>query len=286
MKLKIFQAYYKPDQIKYLDPEFYALDNTKNLQGEYREYPIFLECRRIAEVEQLDVWGYISWKWKDKLPGMKAEDIVNRIRNNPYYDVYFWNPWSNYAVSSLNVWEQGQLCHPDMITIMHHIFPKIGVNPNWLYQPMHPDCVYFGLYCAGNSKFWNGFLKFANSYVNIIDTLPDTIKKMHNSGAKYPPFPDLWYFPFIHERLLSTYLTLNYDKLRILPYQHRPEQYGYMWDRLYFLKTMALKYKEISILEEWQHLRTYLGLDFPFSKNWIAKFDKNLINIYNKSELR
>jgi hypothetical protein len=45
---------------------------------------------------------------------------------------------------------------------------------------------------------------------------------------------------------------------------------------------MAIKYKEVELLKEWQHLRYQLGVNCKFSEQWVNKFDKNLLNIYNK----
>lgn len=280
MKLEIFQAYYKQEQVAFLDKEFVPFDNTANTQGQYREYPLFLKIYDYAQEKNLDIWGYTSWRWKDKLPGLTAQNLLDSINLNPGYDVYYWNPCADHAVASLNVWEQGQFWHPSLMEIMKTIMPRLNLDPNLLYQVQHPDTIYFGLYCAGNNKFWQGFLNFAQQYYNCIDTLPNNIKLLHSSGAKYPAYPNLWYFPFIHERLLSTYLVIKYKDLKIWHYHHGKEHFGYMWDRLYFLKTMAIKYKEPDILMEWQNLRTYLKLNYNFSDTWVNRLDKNLINHY------
>lgn len=282
MNFKIFQAYYKPEHVEFLDPEFEPLDNTANLQGQYREYPLFLEIYQRAKEQNLDVWGYTSWKWRDKLYNLTAQNLLDHIANNPDYDVYFWNPFSDHAVAAINVWEQGQHWHPNLHRIMDHLLPILGLDSNWFYQPMLPDVMYFGLYCAGNNKFWQGFLEFATKYKDAIDNFPSDIKQLHQQGAGYPPFPELWYFPFIHERLLSMYLTVHYKDLKIFHYHHDKDRFGYMWDRLHFLKTMAIKYKEPEILAEWQALRTHLKLNYNFSTNWLQKFDKTLLSVYHK----
>ncbi len=282
MKINLFQAYYKPEHRNHLDPEFIPLDNTANTQGQYREFPLFCEIFDLAEQQGLDVWGYLSWKWRQKLPGLNAENLLDHITLNPGYDVYFWNPFADHAVTCLNVWEQGQYWHKELHSIMNYVFVKLGIDPNWFYQPMLPDVMYFGLYCAGNKKFWQGFLQFAEKYKDCLNYMPSDLRAKHDSGAGYPPFPNLWYFPFIHERLLSTYLTIYYKDLKIFHYHHQPEQYGYMWDRLYFLKTMAIKYREPAILAEWQALRQHLKLNLGFSDNWYTKFDKNLVSVYHK----
>ena len=253
MSYRIYQAYYKPDQVRHLDQRFIPYDNTTSQQHEYREYPVFLDIRKQSLNDDIDKWGYFSWKYKEKLPGLTGDTICRQIEDNPDYDVYFWNPFSNYTVTAYNVWEQGQYFHKHLLKIMEHIFPLIGLDVNWLYKPMLPDVIYFGLYCVGNRKFWDGFLALATKYKESIDLLPDNIKRLHNGPADYAPFPDLWYFPFIHERLLSTYLQVNYNKLRIWSYHHDFQQYGDVWHLMYSVKTNAIRTNDPNLYQYYFH---------------------------------
>jgi hypothetical protein len=272
MNLKIFQAYYHNDQLPYLDKEFLTLNNTANLDPRRREYPIFLQANTKAKELSLDYWGYVSWRWKQKLPGLTANDLLNLVSDNPGHDVYIFNPYAQYAVACINVWEQGLNCHPDIIQIMHHVCPKIGIDLRYLYQLQHPDTIYFGLYCVGNDKFWNGFLDLARRYDRCLTELPKHIQDAHESSARYTPHPDLGYFPFIHERLLTTYINMNKDKLKVFSYQHGKDQLGYLYDKFYFLKTMAIKYQSQEIYEEWKSLRKMINWSINNGEYWDVTF--------------
>jgi len=276
MTYKIYQAYYKPDQIQFLDSKFEPYDNSNSQLHQYREYPIFLDIQQKASHLNLDKWGYFSWKYQQKLPGLTGDIICKQIENNPDYDVYFWNPFSNYAVTAYNVWEQGQYFHPHLIDIMEHIFPIMGLDVNLLYQPMLPKVIYFGLYCVGNRKFWDGFLDLASKYEHSIEHLPDSIAKLHNGPAGYEPFPDLGYFPFIHERLLSTYLHLNRNTLRIWSHHHNFQQYGDVWHLLYSVKLHAISTGDINLWHYYFRLRRQVGCNIHYAENWLNKIDNNI----------
>lgn len=268
MNLRIYQAYYLPNQITSIDPNFVPYNNSQSQKHQYREYPIFLDIRERCINDNIDKWGYFSWKFKDKMPGLTSATIIKQIEDNPNNDVYFWNPFSNYAVTAFNVWEQGQFFHKDLLEIMEYIFPKIGIDKEYLYRPMLPEVIYFGLYCVGNKKFWDGFLNLAGRYHDCIDNLPDRIKDLHNGSAGYPNFPDLWYFPFIHERLLSTYLSLNYNDLSIYSYHHDYKKYGDIWQILYCIKKQAIQENNSELYRLYFNMRRQIGCEINYAENW------------------
>jgi hypothetical protein len=221
MKLQIYQAYYDPSQIPHLDLEFIPLDNTNNPQPNLREYPLFLECRQRALADGADLWGYFSWKWKDKLCGLTPQFVFDHIQNNPGYDVYFFN-WYK-ATPYFNVWEQGSHCHREIIEIMEAAFPLMGLDSNILYKPMPNSISFYALYCVGNRKWWDGLIDFTTRFINVIPQLPDSVRVLYERSAGYRNDLSLNYFAFIHERLLSTYILLNQDTIKVLPYHHEPD---------------------------------------------------------------
>lgn len=251
VNIKIYQAYFDTYQIPYLDPEFIPIDNTKNLQPELREYPLFLKCREQAVQDSADIWGYMSWKWKQKLFNLSAIDVINHISSNPGYDVYFFSPIN--TTSYYNVWEQGSGCHPHLLDIMTEVFPLMGVDPAILYQPMPNSVSFFALYCAGNSKWWNGLIDFTTKFVNTIPLLSHDVKRLYDSSATYAHDTSLNYFPFIHERLLSTYLLLNQHTLKILPYYNTVNTP--VDDMLETIKVTAIEKNDQLLSDAWFRLR-------------------------------
>lgn len=264
VNFKIYQAYFDNSQLQYLDPEFTPLDNTDNLQPELREYPLFLKCRDRAVQDGVNMWGYMSWKWKQKLKNVSAQFVIDRVKNNPDYDVYFFNYYN--AIPYYNVWEQGAYRHTHMMDIMECIFPLMGIDPSVLYQPMNNNVSFYALYCIGNKTWWDGLIEFTTRFISAVDKLPDNIKLLYNQSAGYE-IKSLNYFSFIHERLLSTYLWLNQHRLKVLPYHDTT--ISPVDSMLEDIKSTAIQTAAVSTSDAWFRLRNSY---YPqFRNNWSAK---------------
>ena len=113
--------------------------------------------------------------------------------------------------------------------------------------------------------------------ISIMPKLSDQVQNMLCGPSNYSRDPNLWYFPFIQERLFSTHLLLNQQDLKILPYHHNEKQYmseyGYGLD----LKDRAIEQKDINLLYEWRLYRnTQTDQHIDFCYPWIPYFNKNI----------
>jgi hypothetical protein len=272
MKFKIYQAYYDKKQLSSLDPEFEPLDNTKNFFPEQREYPILFKCAQRGTDEGLDAWGYISWRRHEKMPKINGQFLIDLVNNNPGYDVYTFNPHAAESVLCVNVWEQGQKCHPHLIPIMTEMFPLLDIDPGIIYQLAPPDTMFFAQYIVAKKKFWQEYLRFLKKYVDNISNLSYDILQKHNSSANYQPDLKLWHFPFIIERLMPTFVLLNRDRYKVFNWQYYQKDLpDYVYDKLLFLKNSAIKYRDENILKEWMDYK-FQHSPYDVSKNWTVKF--------------
>jgi hypothetical protein len=88
---------------------------------------------------------------------------------------------------------------------------------------MTESVVCYCSYFVATNEFWADYLKFLEEAKSILDSLEDgPIKDAYQGGANYRRDPNLTLFPFIIERLFSTFLILNPT------YQvyHRPYDYS------------------------------------------------------------
>jgi hypothetical protein len=229
MKLKIYQPFFNEDQRSLVDPDFEAIDlrNQSPEEALLREHTIHLKCYEMALAENIDVWGMFSWKWRQKLEAysgrspITGKEICEQIESNPGYDVYFFNAYSQGLNYAYNVWEQGQWNHKHIIEICEELFPLLGIDYQYLYMPMGLEVTCYANYYLGNRLFWDDWLDLIRKYREAIPKLSPRIQALHNGPADYEAFPDLWYFPFIHERLFSTLLLKNYDRYSIFSYHYR-----------------------------------------------------------------
>jgi len=285
MKLKIYQAYYDAAQKEQLDNEFTPLDNTANPTPELVEYAINLKTQEMALAQGLDMWGTFSWRWKEKIRLLSAQDVVTRIENNPGYDVYFFNGYYDQTVLAYNVWEQGQWHHKNMLQICEYLFPKLGIDVTIMFQPMSEDHMVFACYCVATKEFWAGFMDLTKRYYDEIEKFPAEIKALHDDNAAYPNGLSFGYFPFIHERLFSTYLFLNQHKFKVLPYHDGKAQFSVEagLDKLSTLKETALINQDTNLLDQWRQLRNQFTQNFTLHKKYVVDLAQYFIPFYKKS---
>jgi hypothetical protein len=224
MKIKIYQPFFKDEDIPGLDPDSEHLDfrNQSPEDALLREHTINRRCRELAIEQGLDVWGMVSWKYRQKVRDITGIDfsvhaMIEYIKSHPNKDVYFFNVYPIIVDQAYNAWEHGQWYHPHMIEICEELFPLIDLDPLLLYLPMGPEVSCYANYYMGNQTFWDGWLELIEKYIAAIPKLSDRVRQLHNGPSDYGPFPDLWYFPFIHERLFSTYLLSNYTRFQVQP---------------------------------------------------------------------
>lgn len=257
MKIKIFQPILEEKDRSNVDSNFTVFDNCANPHPEFREYWINQEIKKIAIKENLDLWGSISLAYKTKIT-CDANYIVNRITTNPGYDVYFFNGFLHQVARTYNVWEDGEHWHSGIVKIVEAAFPLMGIDPKVIYLPMGSDVMFFACYCIANRTFWDGYLNMVNDFLTVIPKLPNYERQLLFSGSNYSKDPTLWYFPFIQERLFSTYLLINKDKFKILPYHesnHWVKQGNDKLEYLLGIKELAIKENSKKLFEYWKDER-------------------------------
>ena len=282
MHLKIFQLYFQQDQIQFLDPAFTPFDNTKNLQPLLREYPLLLQCRDLAKKDNVEYWGATSWKWMANF-GVSPAEFISHIQRNEGYDVYTIDPWPHLSTVVYNQWEQGQWCHPHIVEVMEHMFPLMGVDKDILYQPTDRTTLVWGHNAVCSRIFWDRYFEFTERYVSNIKNLPPRIRELHDGHANYgydsKVESNLTYFPFIQERLFSTFLLLHRHKLKILPYKVNEERHPDALHMLNALKGIAIERKDPAILSKWRNRRgpsltpLYPDPKIDWAEKWIPKFN-------------
>jgi hypothetical protein len=215
--MKIFQAFYKEDQRSELDNEFTPFDNTANPVVNFHEYYIYKQIYKEAAKTNEDLWGHFSWQWKKKIPKCTAEMIIETININQGADVYTFHPWPIDTAETWNVWEQGQWCHPNIITLAQQILPLMNLDPKIIQLPMGSREFLCGNYFVGNKQFWDRLLKFLDTFVDACENLNEPYRYILNQSAQYEPNIKLNYKGFLCERMISTFLLLNKD-LKVRPF--------------------------------------------------------------------
>lgn len=254
MNFKIFQSFYKTDQTSFLDKEFEPLDNTENPFPNLCEFYLHRVCYKKAIKENLDIWGLMSWKWKEKIKNLTANNIIDTVLNNQQYDCFLFNPFFKQASICYNVWENGEASHQNILDIIENIFDYLKLDKNFLYYPMSINTTIYCSYVIAKKDFWEEFLTFTDSCFGVIDFLSQNIRNLFNSSAKYPNDMSLNYLSFINERLFSTFINMKNIKCYSYCNKEYDEKVS-IYDKLNKIKDDAISSKNKTILKEWIDLR-------------------------------
>ena len=207
---KIFQIYFKPELKVHCDPAFTPLDNTDNPRPDLREWYVWdREYKNILE-QNLDYWGFVSWKFKEKT-NLTGEQALNFINTNPGYDVYLFNPCILNEACFSNSWEQGDIHHPNISDIGNSFLKKIGYKDiDVKYLNLDRDKMVFANYIVGSKKFWARFMPFVHQIFSEAESDPEFKHQVFGEGlSNYAHDRSLPNFTFLLERLIPTFLELE-----------------------------------------------------------------------------
>ena len=104
-----------------------------------------------------------------------------------------------------------------MIKLGERILADMGEDPRIIQAPMGHQTYMCVNYFVGNKKFWDGLLEFLKRFADACNNLPEEYMNLLNESAGYEPNLKLDYRGFLCERMISTYLVLNQNKLLIRP---------------------------------------------------------------------
>lgn len=258
---KIFQIYFKPELKQFCDPLFTPLDNTANPRPELREWDVWDREHENILKENLDYWGYVSWKFKEKT-NLTAEQVFAHINDNPGYDVYLFNPCIVNEALFINSWEQGDFYHPHISDVGNTFLSKLGYTDIDLRSILlDRNRTVFANYVVGNERFWSEFMAFSRRLFTEADKDQDFKHQVFGEGlSNYAHDKSLPNFTFLIERLIPSFLDLH--DYRVCPYVYNentlPEKYQTVWPdikSLSDLKVLINQYNSDELYDIWNHFR-------------------------------
>lgn len=258
---KIFQIYFKPELKQHCDPLFTPMDNTDNPRPDLREWDKWNREHESILEQNLDHWGFVSWKFKEKT-NLTGQDVFDHIDSNPGYDVYLFNPCIVNEALFINNWEQGDLHHPNISQIGNAFLTKLGYEDVDVRATLlDRNRTVFANYVVGNRHFWTKFMAFSRKLFTEADLDPEFKEQVFGLGrSNYAHDSSLPMFTFLIERLIPTFLEL--EGMDVCPYVYNertlPEKYRAVWkDIKYFsdLKVAVNAHNSDSLFEIWNHFR-------------------------------
>ena len=192
-----------PGMVDEVDPDFLPFDVTADPEAERRETAHMLKFWRRGLHRDYEVSGLLSPKFIAKT-GIDGRAFNDFIANNPGHDVWFINPYPHYFYLTYNIWEHGELWYPGLCQRASQVFAAAGVGVDLSRFPRSTkNTLLFSNIWAGTSKFWDQFMTFVSNVSTHAETIPGVFDEIPYENGKSV------YFPFIMERLFTTFLVMN-----------------------------------------------------------------------------
>ncbi len=263
MNYKIFQIYFEPRQLELIQSPLTPFDNTANEKPELREYHSFVKAIENGSTDGLDAWGFLGPRWEAKLK-YSADEIKYTIDQNPNNDVWIFNHARAINALTYNVWEQGEYHHKGLREVAGEILNTAGFDSSPLNAFMTERNTCYCSYFVARKEFWKDYINFLSRIIDAIDNLPEDVKKLYNSSANYARDNTLNMFPFLIERLFSTFLVLKHDKYKVhaKPYDYSVynNQVGDFTSTLYslnVLKNQVIEQESEILFNAWNAIRMH-----------------------------
>lgn len=221
MNYKIFQICFDHQQIEQVKAPLTAFDNTSNERPELREFHSFVKANETGATRNLDAWGFLGPRWETKLK-YGVNEMCDAVEENPNNDVWIFNHARIVNALTYNVWEQGEMFHRGLIKVGKETLKLADYDANAILTFMKEDTTCYCSYFVARKQFWHDYIQFLTNIINALDRLPNDIKEIYESSANYSRDNTLNMFPFLIERMFSTYLILSGDKYKV---HHKPYDY-------------------------------------------------------------
>lgn len=214
-------------QIQY-DDKTAASEDSGLLTFDCREKPEFLKRETahfirfydevVIHANDDDYFGLLSPKFGDKT-GLTSIDVTQFIQDNPNQDIYLFNPFPMLVYMYLNMWVHAENVHLGLLDITDELFKKS--NFDFEVSSLHRQNVHQVTYC----NCWVAKKTYFDKYISLLKKMDKTIDENQVLRSKIFEFTEYanekaCFYPFIFERVLSTFLYLN-PEIKSLPYKYQ-----------------------------------------------------------------
>lgn len=271
---RIYQIYYRNEQIVHLEPGFIPYDNAGDADP-LLEFNVFRKILRSGMVDGVPLWGAVSWKFRQKT-GMTSDEMFRFVQNNPGYDVYYCNPHVSLESIFPNLWVQGETAHPDFFVLCQEIFRVLDLPEKWL-TAVYPSRAFASTnYIIASPEFWQAYVEFIETAMDKLHTGMNgiLIARLFSSDADPRGLhAGASFLPFVIERLFAAFMlgagSRFHAKKYALPVQE--SKLDHHQRLLSQMKDKACQERSLWMLACWVNYRN-LYLYTHYSTNWINRY--------------
>jgi len=227
------------------------------------EYELFKEI--YIKCDSGEPWGLVSSKFNFKT-SIDIKEFYDFALDKLFqgYDCVYINPMIINEAIFANVWEQGVIVgHKGIDLIYNFLIKKNNLKLNVLSDIEFSFCNYF----IANNKFWNGYFSFVDKCILQLEDearIKSEIGQIYIGSAGYHKNNEMSMRPFVIERLLSLFISLNINnnKINFTRFEHLESHYikkaGFHYGKLlYNLKCLKKEcFQDKKSLNLWNFIRS------------------------------
>lgn len=203
--IKIFQIYYRVDQLSEIDAAFEPLDNTGTVDP-FLEYGVFKRIHESSAQAEARLWGAVSWKFKQKT-GLSGANLLGILESNPGFDVYYCNPSADIEGLFQNMWMHGQTTHPGFLDLVKDVFKEAGLDASVCSKLLPGRAFASANYMIGTPAFWSAYLRFVDRIMQPALANPSLRDRLLSLRADPRAVHfGACYVPFVVERLFGMFI--------------------------------------------------------------------------------
>jgi hypothetical protein len=207
---KVYQIFYSEETKVQNDRGFLQLDNIVNNRPDWREYWPIRQYLLLNKLDPDTFYGFFSPKFHKKT-GLTSEKVYEFIDDNSDSDIITFSPFFDQSAFYLNVFEQAHQSHSDSLPTFKSALYKIYGDDELIKMVMSSNETVFCNYFVAKPKFWNEWLRIAETIFQEAENNTTQLSAMLNSNTTH----DRKVAPrkvFIIERIASCMLALQYWK--------------------------------------------------------------------------
>jgi len=210
MKLHLYQIWYDENTKPENDSGLLAFDCRNNPEFLKREIAHLIRFydEIVQDADNDSYFALLSPRFGEKT-GLTIEQVKNFVVQNPANDIFLFNPFPMHVYFDMNVWSSGEVQHEGLKELTQFLFQ--AANIKFDVYTKHRNTIFNTVYCnywVASKEFLDGFIGFIKHLDLTIDRMPESERAKYFSDARYHTKAS--FYPFIFERLISTFLLLNH----------------------------------------------------------------------------
>lgn len=272
--VRIFQIFYDDWHKQLLDPEFEPYDNS-GVTSELHEFAVFEKIAQSNLARGATVWGALSWRFAEKT-GMDGKAWRAAVGERPGHDVYFCNPFPANEALYHNVWAQGEISHPQFLTLARAFFEAAGLATDQIDLIQPSSAFAASNYFVATPAFWEAYLRFVRRALGNAERrlAPRMRALLHSKVADAQGFHfGATYVPFIVERLFPVFLATDGASFKAckVPLPQREAELNVHVRLLREMRDLAHRTKSLWMATCWVNYRN-VYLHQLHGRDWCKKY--------------